>query len=61
MLLRKHNSRRTTHFKIYDRNYAQETPRQISERKKPEMKKTIKMIKQNTYEKKKNKTQYRKH
>ena len=34
MQLRKHNSRRITHFqKIYDRNYGQETPRQINERK----------------------------
>ena len=54
MQLRKHNSRRITHFQIYDRNYGQETSRQIIERKKPEMKKAIKTIKQNTYEKKNN-------
>ena len=33
MQLRKHNSRRITHFQIYDRNYGQETSRQTIERK----------------------------
>ena len=36
----------------YDRNYGYNTPRQINERKKLELKKTIEMIKQNTYERK---------
>ena len=33
MQLRKHNSRTITHFQFFDRNYGQETPRQINERK----------------------------
>ena len=56
-----HNSRRTTHFQIHDRNYGQETPRQTNEREESrDEKKTIELIKQNTYEKT-TKTQYRKH
>ena len=53
MRVRRNNSRRSTHFKIYDRNYGYKTSRQTNEREETRTEKnTIEMIKQNTYERK---------
>ena len=48
---RKRLRRRIIHLKNYDGNYRQEASRQTNEREKPDMKKTIEMINQNTCEK----------
>ena len=61
MQLRKHNSRRITHSQIYDRNYGQETPRQINERKETRVEENNRNDQTEHIRKKIMKTQYRKH
>ena len=62
MQLRKHNSRTITHFQFFDRNYGQETPRQINERKETRDEENNRND-QTEHIRKENqiKTQYRKH